>query len=724
MKSLLWVTLLLTVAGMLILRADSADAHAALVSAEPAENAFLQRPPGEITLVFSEPLAQDSSTIRLLDSSGRELELKGLSFSPDRLTMRAQLQQLPPGIYNVLWSNVSTIDGHALRGAYPFTVLQPDGTVPDDVNAVSGLGSDPDAPPQADGVAVRALSLFGLLLAAGPVLLVLLGAVTSDATRRALTATVVLGVGVLGVATLLNLELIRDTYAGRSFGDLLVETRAGNYWIARFGAVLFIAVLTTFLSEAKRVAPLGVLLGVAVYLWGYTATSHAAASTGNAWAQGLDFVHGVAAVVWIGAVIGVAVVARTALRGGNYRDVMPRFSLLASVAVFVLVGTGILSAFIEIDRWQKLIDTRYGVTLLVKLGLMALLLVVALYNARWGKDRLLARGSNPRPFIATVTGEALLGLAVFAAAAVLTQSTVAKGIIDLPDAEPFNETTAVNEYQVALDIDPNRTGVNTYRVQVERDGAPAADAQAVRLTFRYLEDETVGPARLVLASSGEGAFVGQGPYLTLEGRWRVEVEIRRSNADDMKSFFDVRPAGAAVNQVRIGGAWDNPAPGLDWNQFGGLVAVIAGLGLALFKSHLWRIGKRIGWVGNGATAACFGIGALLLFGIHSHGEVANVKNPIFPDQNSIAIGRELYQQDCAVCHGPNGVPPEGLNLNPYPLDLTVHVPQHPDGQIFAFIDDGVPGSAMRAWGEGDGSLTEEQIWHVVNYLRTLGPVDQ
>jgi mono/diheme cytochrome c family protein len=152
---------------------------------------------------------------------------------------------------------------------------------------------------------------------------------------------------------------------------------------------------------------------------------------------------------------------------------------------------------------------------------------------------------------------------------------------------------------------------------------------------------------------------------------------------------------------------------------------MAGLGFALFKSHLWRFGKEAGWAGNGATAAFFGVGALLLFGIHSHDDVGpSVKNPIFPDQNSISIGRDIYQQNCATCHGPNGVPPKGLDLDPYPLDLTIHVPQHPDGQIFTFINDGVPGSAMRAWGKGDDSLSSEEIWHVVNYLRTLGPVSQ
>ncbi|MBE0608838.1 MAG: cytochrome c, partial [Dehalococcoidia bacterium] len=52
----------------------------------------------------------------------------------------------------------------------------------------------------------------------------------------------------------------------------------------------------------------------------------------------------------------------------------------------------------------------------------------------------------------------------------------------------------------------------------------------------------------------------------------------------------------------------------------------------------------------------------------------------------------------------------------------VHIPQHPDGQLYNFIANGVPGTAMVAWKDSD--LTEEQLWHLVNYLRTFAPVDR
>ena len=51
-----------------------------------------------------------------------------------------------------------------------------------------------------------------------------------------------------------------------------------------------------------------------------------------------------------------------------------------------------------------------------------------------------------------------------------------------------------------------------------------------------------------------------------------------------------------------------------------------------------------------------------------------------------------------------------------PADLVVHVPLHPDRDLFGFIHDGIPGTDMVPLGD---LLTDEEIWHVVNYVQTF-----
>lgn len=718
--------LLVLVGAVSLLPVERAFGHAAVVRSDPAANAFLLQPPTAITIVFTEPVDDRVSSIRLLNSSGAAIQTpKPSEVSSNGLTMTLPLSRLAPGIYNVLYRNVSRIDGHALQGSYPFTVLKPDGSLPDAVNTFGGISGGADAPPEADGVAVRALSLLGLSLTASGAVLILLWGAAGAGLRKQLTWTIYGGAAVLAVATMLNLAIIRDAYSGTPLNDLILKTPSGGYWLTRFGVVMLVGVAATFAAEAPRRTSAAVLAALAVYVWAYTATSHAAAGVGSVWARGFDFAHALAALLWIGAVIGVAVSARFARKDLNFARLMPRFGLLASSLVFVLLGTGLFSAFVEIDNADRLTATRYGVTLLVKLGLMVPLLLVAAYNARRGRAAIVSgRPEAARRFVRAAAAEALLGLGVFLAASFLTQTTVSKSIPKAIETRVYDQTAQAPGLSVRLGIDPNIVGLNKYRVTLTDAGGKPVDADRVRLTFRYQDDQTIGPSTLSLNRVEDGVYLAQGFYLTLEGQWRVEAEVRRPNVDDALVFFPVRPAGTAVNEVRSGGGWANPAPGLSWNQLGGMMLLFAGLGFALSRNRLAELGRRLGWTANGMTMMSFGLGALLLFGVHAHEPPPGglTANPVFPDQNSLNTGRSLYQQNCISCHGQTGVPPKGLDLNPYPLDLTVHVPQHPDGQLRNFIALGVTGTAMRAWRQGDGKLTDEQIWHLVNYLRTLGSV--
>ena len=101
--------------------------------------------------------------------------------------------------------------------------------------------------------------------------------------------------------------------------------------------------------------------------------------------------------------------------------------------------------------------------------------------------------------------------------------------------------------------------------------------------------------------------------------------------------------------AEIGPTWSNPAASLSWNEFAGFVALIGGVGVVLFRGWLPRRPKSIGWASNGATVGLFGVGCLLLFGVHGHTPTGELpENPIFPDADSIERGRTIYQANCAA----------------------------------------------------------------------------
>jgi copper transport protein len=104
------------------------------------------------------------------------------------------------------------------------------------------------------------------------------------------------------------------------------------------------------------------------------------------------------------------------------------------------------------------------------------------------------------------------------------------------------------------------------------------------------------------------------------------------------------------------------------------------------------------------------------------GVVQLADDPILSSPASIASGQTLYQQHCLSCHGPSGRGdgPAGLMLFPRPADLSVHaIPGvHSDEQLFEWITEGLPGSVMPAF---EMTLTDEERWHLVNFIRTLAP---
>jgi mono/diheme cytochrome c family protein len=83
-----------------------------------------------------------------------------------------------------------------------------------------------------------------------------------------------------------------------------------------------------------------------------------------------------------------------------------------------------------------------------------------------------------------------------------------------------------------------------------------------------------------------------------------------------------------------------------------------------------------------------------------------------------ARGRVLFQQNCAICHGPRGVGdgPAAFTLVPRPVNLQVHVPQHASGEIFYWMSEGIPGTPMAGWKE---TLSEAERWTLVRYLQAL-----
>ena len=101
------------------------------------------------------------------------------------------------------------------------------------------------------------------------------------------------------------------------------------------------------------------------------------------------------------------------------------------------------------------------------------------------------------------------------------------------------------------------------------------------------------------------------------------------------------------------------------------------------------------------------------------------QNPTPDTAATIDAGRTTFQANCAICHGPKGLGdgPQAFLLQPRPVNLQLHVPQHAQGEIEYWITSGVAGTGMPAWKD---TLSDTQRWEIVRYLQALasGKVDR
>ncbi|MSP14444.1 MAG: c-type cytochrome, partial [Chloroflexi bacterium] len=466
----------------------------------------------------------------------------------------------------------------------------------------------------------------------------------------------------------------------------------------------------------------------------YTLNSHAAAEGNLSFATASDFIHLLAMSTWAGGLVWLIGCVRPALAAAPkpYRDSslprqISRFSNLALCSVIILGFTGVFNGLERVGDLSELIDSAYGQALLAKIVLFFLLLGLGAVNLLRNRPGVPQKPRMQVDLFRAVGLEILLIACVFGATALLTNLPPAKDESEaLAATRPLVLEGKANDLQVSFSSFPGKIGLNQFEVRIrDKNGKPMDNAVAVTTRFNYLAQD-LGRSTLALASVGDGRYVAKGSNLSLLGPWQVEVAIQRPDANDAFTAFrfeatatgvqkEFNPATAGQNQVPL------------WQIGSGLLLILA-IGLMAVAQRFFRKQKRQRtWLTYGAiacalAAVAWGAEGYLVPGVQTTA-LASIQNPILPDGASIAKGKDLYTQNCAVCHGTtgHGNGPAAATMNPRPLDLTVHVSLHSDGELFTWISNGIPGTAMQGFAK---QFTDAERWHILNFLHSLTEVSQ
>lgn len=711
----------------LALVAAPAGAHANLVRSSPSPGTAVDPAPPVVYAEFSEAIDLGYSSLEVLDANGQSVTTGPTEADPTtRTAMLVPVAELAAGTYVVVWRTLSVVDGHVIRGSFAFGVGEP--VAADVAVAVASIESSPAA------AVSRWLLFMGVALLIGGPLHVLVQRRGSQPERRRVverrTSLLLLGGGLLALAGQIGLLGTQILILGgdsllAGFADVFGAGQWGALWIARTVALVMALILADQASSSSPGERRGVIafggVGLAGVVMAATISlgSHAAALVDIGPALAADMIHLLAVGAWVGGLPVLLLVAWGARNAWPDRsvaaqvtEIAARFSAVATVAVGLVVVTGVYSAWLQVLEPARLWSTEYGVLLVVKLALVAPLLALGGVNLGWTRPRLAAAGAvgtrAAKVLQTLVAAEIVLATLVLGVVGVLTEREPARQVSG--DAPLAVEGVGVSgATRVRVRVAPGRPGPNTLVVDLASRDGRIADTD-IELQLRYL-DTDLGTTVERPVRNEDGLFVAETDAFALAGGWQVLAIVRQPGAFDARAPVRLNigsPTALGVARVDAAVAV----------RFWGLA--LAGMGFALALATLARQGwaTRVRQAGTGAGFAAILLGAGLLIIGPQQGVAPSAVNPIPPDDASVSTGREIYEAECVSCHGPagRGDGPLAATLDPPPLDLVIHVPLHPDDALFGFVFNGIEGTGMPAFGERYGEL---DTWHIINFIQTL-----
>ncbi|MEX0763189.1 MAG: copper resistance protein CopC [Dehalococcoidia bacterium] len=750
--SFLLAALGLIVASLLI-GTGEASAHANQIRSNPSPNAELETSPDRIIVWFSEPIEPTFSRMNVLDSAGDEVDNGDSRVDPGEPTaMVVTVPDLSDGTYTVSWRNLSTVDGHTVRGSFLFAVGEPLAAGGGVEVADQPLLQSPFDPWMRWVFFLGAVAfmggLFFELFISGPVLGLFDTGTAGGRVAQRLSGrlTLLATAGVIAMAAGLVGQLVQqaavnfETSVFQVFGEpirsVLLDSDWGQLWLWRAALVLGAGVVLALASRARQPSdddeepglltesmfgPVALLIGLGILLL-TTLSSHSAAVPDDVWwmAVANDYAHLVAAAVWVGGLIYLAAALPVVLKeSGTDRQqilatITPRFSVVAFLSSGVLVITGVFSGWLQVTV-PAATATPYGWTLVAKIALLAPLFSLGAVNSFWVRRQLGINPSAGFTMRRLVTAEVAVAALVLLAVGWMTSLEPARQYasrhgIGVDTGFQFSDTT--EGATINVDMTPAQVGMNDVLINIEdRRGEPITNAEDVRIRVTFVEQDLGGEFESA-APHGPGEWIIHDVPMTIAGVWQGEVVVTRPDAFDARTGFRM--------EVTSAGATSAISPSQD------VTLVLFGVELALLGA-LFIVGvpitrvasrPRISVAAPAAVVIAVGLALVLNVQVLRVGLAEDRFNPFPPTPDSLEQGGAVYATHCASCHGMGGRGdgPAGAELDPPPADLVVHVPLHPDGELFTIIQEGVPGTAMPAF---EGTLSDDEIWHLINYLRTL-----
>jgi copper transport protein len=266
-------------------------------------------------------------------------------------------------------------------------------------------------------------------------------------------------------------------------------------------------------TAARSLALAGIVLtGLALSLSG-----HASSAAPQVLTRPSVFVHVICVAIWIGA---LAPLAASIAAGDKCR--LARFTRMIPYSLALLIATGVILAWRQLDRIDALWTTSYGLVLVCKLVAVAALLALAAAN-RYALAPRYQAGSVPaqRSLTRTMAVELCIAGAIFALVALWRFTPPPRALAASPPIEVHLHDTRAMAH---ITLIPVRARDPRITVQVF-DGV--FNPLAVKEVTLTLANPAAGiePVRRTAVGGEDAQWRVEGLRIPVAGRWTVGVDL-------------------------------------------------------------------------------------------------------------------------------------------------------------------------------------------------------
>jgi copper transport protein len=584
-----------------------AYAHAFVIGSDPSPSQSLPKGPSQVTVHLSDPVDIRYSSVKVVDSTGKQIDKKDTHYvNGDHTSLSVSLPAgLKDGVYTVSTKMLDETDGHVTEDAFVFGVghaAVPSGT-PNTSGSLSSLLYIPEA-------VARFPTLVGQVLIVGGAFATLwlwkpvskmhlfedaISEVRKKIDRR--IAVLMVTGGAILVASDFGMIYAEANALGVGIGDA-IATKFGAVWTFRLATSFVLLGLSVILLQSNRQKRASMqkpiiygLLGVGlIALFTTTLIGHGASLNPPELPMLMDFIHNIAASLWIGGVIYLAFVLVPIIKQSQTTDYIkaallslfiPRFSTIPITILGVIVITGPFLLYLIEPDLALTISSLYGEALIAKLVLAAIMIGIGGYNqsiihrdslkvvalapsagggsANAGMNDNYHLGVNAvdklvSKFGKSTKAEAFVGIALLAAVAIMVntgqpasqfqtqiqqvqqqqqQSTpglnFANGVAATQQQGYTTTSYIENSQKVGIAINPYTPGNNKFQASYSDFNGNPIDIKSVQLRYTQTE-KGIGPITVDMNKVSKGVFSVNAAF-GLAGPWDLQVEATPSKAN-------------------------------------------------------------------------------------------------------------------------------------------------------------------------------------------------